>query len=234
MKSFLLLLAFLVAVPAAAQLRFEPKTAHVGTISEDDAPREVTFRFVNDSDTPVVIKRVETTCGCTKPRYSKAPVLPGAKGTLSVFFNPKGQPGTLNRSVYVHTSASATPVKLTLTGEVTPTKDLHPEYPYRIGALRLKQTEVRFGVVRAPMRAMARIEVVNEGSRPLRLSLGGAPVWVEFRTEPAVIKPDSVGDMVFICNPQGLEPGKIQAEAMLDGVIALPSERLLKFSAEIR
>lgn len=234
MRTLFLFLLLFAAAPAVAQLHFTATTLDAGAISEDDSPREYRFGYVNDSDKPVVILRVETTCGCAKPRYSKEPVMPGAKGAVGVTFYPEGHPGVLERSVYVYTSAAEKPIQLKLSGQVAPTRDKHPQYPLRIGELRLKQTDVRFGVVCAPRRVMARVEVLNEGSRAMRLSVTGAPAWLEFSTEPAVIAPDSVGDLVFVCDPEGLKPGKIEAQVVLDGVRALPSERILTVSAEVR
>lgn len=224
----------LACVPAFGQLRFRNTTLDVGTISEDDAPREWVFPYINGGDKPVVITRVETTCGCAAPRYAKAPVLAGAKGEVGIKFYPKSHPGALNKSVYVHTSASATPVKLTIVGTVTPTTDRYAEYPFRIGVLRLKQTAVRLGVIRRPGRTMTRVQVVNEGKTPLKLLVAGAPVWLEFHSEPEVVAPDSVGDLVFVANSAGLEPGRIEASVTLEGAGGEGAERVLKLSAEIR
>ena len=234
MKRLFMLLLMLAAVPAFGQLQFGSVTVDVGTVSEDDAPREWVFPYVNVGDKPVVITRVETTCGCASPRYAKAPVLAGAKGEVGIKFYPKSHPGALSKSVYVHTSASPKPIKLTIVGTVTPTTDRYAEYPFRIGAFRLKQTEVRLGVVRRPGRTMARVQVVNEGRTPLTLGVSNAPAWLEFRSEPQIIAPDSVGDLVFIGSSAGLEPGKIEAAVILDGVAGTPAERTIGISAEIR
>lgn len=232
----LLSICLLVActLPLRAQLRFERTTLDVKTISEDDAPSVHTFRYVNDSDKPVVITRVETTCGCAKPQYTKAPILPGTEGEVSVTFYPRGHAGTLDRSLYVRTNASEKPVRLTLVGTVTPTADRFAAYPVRKGPLRLKQDEVRFGRVRKSMRHVARIEVANAGMRALHLSLVGAPDDLEFRTEPSTIAPDSVADLVFVLNTARLQPGPLEFTVMLDGLQVPPSQREMRVTAEVR
>lgn len=75
--------------------------------------------------------------------------------------------------------------------------------PYRKGALRLKQEEVRFGRVRQPMRHIVRVVAANAGTRALRLSLMGAPDYLEFRTEPSRIASDSVAIPVSYSTPRG-------------------------------
>lgn len=117
------LLLLLAGLSLRAQLRFDSCTFDMKIVFEDDAPSEYTFRYANRSDEPVVILRAETTCGCAKPRYTKEPVMPGQSGSISVTFYPKGHPGALNRSVFVHTSAPPKPVRLTLTGHITPTTE---------------------------------------------------------------------------------------------------------------
>lgn len=233
-KILLTLLLLTMGLPLMAQLRFETRTLDLKTLSEDDAPSVHKFHYVNGSDKPVVILRVETTCGCAKPAYTREPILPGAKGQVEVTFYPRGRSGALNRSVYVYTSASTEPVQLTLTGTVTPTTDRFAAYPYRKGALRLKQEEVGFGRVRKPMRHIARIEVTNAGERALHLSLMGAPDYLEFRTEPSTIAPDSVADLIFVLNTATLEPGPVEFTVLLNGLQVPPSQRELRISAEVK
>lgn len=233
-RIFLTLLLLAAGLPLAAQLRFETRTLDLKTLSEDDAPSVHRFPYVNDSDQPVVILRVETTCGCAKPAYVREPILPGARGEVAVTFYPRGRSGVLNRSVYVYTSASTEPVQLTLRGNVTPTTDRFAAYPYRKGTLRLKQEQVRFGRVRKPMRHIARIEVTNAGTRALHLSLMGAPDYLEFRTEPSTIAPDSVADLVFVLNTAKLEPGPLEFTVLLNGLPVPPSQRELRIEAEVK
>lgn len=232
-RAVLILLLLIVVQRAAAQLRFANPKLDLKTISEDDAPARHTFRYINDSDKPVVITRVETTCGCAQPEYSTAPILPGGRGEVTVTFYPKGHPGALHRSLYVRTSAAQEPIQLVLTGVVTPTTDRYAAYPERIGALRLKQNRMNFGAVRSTGRRMGRIEVVNSGSKPLHLSLMGVPGWLTFRTEPEVIEPDAVGDLIFILDPTGVERGKAECIVLLEGVVAPPLQREIKVSAQI-
>ncbi|MEG1701152.1 MAG: DUF1573 domain-containing protein [Alistipes sp.] len=239
---FLLLIVWMVAgiAPAAAQgLVFSDLKKDVGTISEDDAPRLYRFAYRNTSKKPVVILRVVTTCGCTQPAYSRQPIAPGGEGEVSVTFHPRGRAGSLHKALFVYTNESETkPVaELALIGVVAPTTDQYFGYRHHIGPLRLRQEAVNFRTVTAVQQRVMRIEVVNAGRRHLRLSAMGLPKYAAFRTEPAVIAPDSVADLVFT-----LRPSKADAPDTLDQMIYLdglgeplaPSRRAIRLQAIIR
>lgn len=240
MKKCCLLLAFLfTAAAAAAQaLVFPDSVRDVTGISEDDAPRRYTFRYKNASSVPVVIVRVATTCGCTQPEWSRKPIPPGGEGEVAVTFHPRGRAGALDKSLFVYTNASASKpaARLLLTGSVQPTTDAWAAYRYRIGPLRLKQTSVNFGRVKVPRPRVGRIEVANAGRRPLRLKAVGLPADIRFRTEPEVIAPDSVADLVFSLSTAGSDRrGDFTLEAYLEGIPEplAPSKRAIRLRGTV-
>ncbi|MGQ9620425.1 MAG: DUF1573 domain-containing protein, partial [Bacteroidales bacterium] len=51
------------------------------------------FLFKNTGKGPLIINAVTTSCGCTVPRYSAKPVLPGETGTIEVVFDSGGYEG---------------------------------------------------------------------------------------------------------------------------------------------
>ena len=63
---------------------------------------ESTFRFTNMGTAPLIITNVEVTCGCTTPKgWPKDPILPGAKGELTVAFNSVGKYGRQNKVIKI-------------------------------------------------------------------------------------------------------------------------------------
>lgn len=52
---------------------------------------EVTFRFKNTGNKPLVIKDVKAGCGCTVPEKPTEPFLPGKEGHIKAKFNSAGQ-----------------------------------------------------------------------------------------------------------------------------------------------
>lgn len=81
------------------QVSWKSKEHSFGSIPRNK-PVTATFEFTNNTDRPVVITDVKTSCGCTKGDYPREPVAPGAKASVSAVFNA-ANPGTFNKSVTV-------------------------------------------------------------------------------------------------------------------------------------
>jgi len=131
------------------ELSFE--TTRIGdiAISENDAPREFRFAFTNSGRGPIVITRVETSCGCTVADYDRRPIGPGEGGDIVVAYNPHGRAGTLVQTILVYTSGGeggdgggnagrrTPPIRLELNGVVAPSADpWAARYPVLLGGRR--------------------------------------------------------------------------------------------------
>ncbi len=71
-----------------------------GTIPEG-RKLEVAFRFVNSGLRPLIIQRVQASCGCTVAEQPDEPVLPGKEGVIKASFNSEGRIGVNNKTLYV-------------------------------------------------------------------------------------------------------------------------------------
>jgi hypothetical protein len=63
---------------------------------------EVAFRFRNTGDKPLVIERVQPSCGCTVAEQSQEPVAPGAEGQIRATFNSQGRTGVNHKTLFVY------------------------------------------------------------------------------------------------------------------------------------
>lgn len=64
--------------------------------------REGSVTVRNDGDSPLVITRVTSDCGCTVPSYPREEIMPGDTATISVRFNGKGrEPGMFKKVVRI-------------------------------------------------------------------------------------------------------------------------------------
>ena len=89
---------------------------------------------------------------------------------------------------------------LHLTGTVIASERTDGDYPYAMGALRLKQQSVRL----APERLQnERIECLNTGGKGHAATLRRAPAppGITFRCEPATLAPGAKGDLVIGFDP---------------------------------
>ncbi|MDR1876351.1 MAG: DUF1573 domain-containing protein [Flavobacteriaceae bacterium] len=59
------------------------------------------FKFTNVGKRPLIISEVRPSCGCTTPKYTKDPVAPGKKGSITVTFDSSNFEGTVYKSVAV-------------------------------------------------------------------------------------------------------------------------------------
>lgn len=100
-----------------AEFKFETETHDFGKIPQGK-PVTYEFTFTNVGTEPIIISEVRPSCGCSVAEFTKTPVKPGEKGTISVTYNAAAKaPFTKNFTVRSNTK---TPVKtLYIKGEVT-------------------------------------------------------------------------------------------------------------------
>lgn len=127
MKNFLTTLLFVLAACTfdradAQQLIFADSVQTIRDVAENDPPVLYRFRYENQSDKPVVILRVDTSCGCVKASFSRKPIAPGESGEIEVRFDPHGHEGALYKQMPVYTSASGNrpAIRLAVSGTVLP------------------------------------------------------------------------------------------------------------------
>src|ERR1044072_3848999 len=69
---------------------------------------DVSFRFKNTGDKPLIIRSVKPGCGCTAAEPPKEPIAPGAEGTIKASFNSEGRPGKNSKDIYVDANTKGT------------------------------------------------------------------------------------------------------------------------------
>lgn len=75
-----------------------------GTFKEADGAVSHTFTIKNVGTAPLVITRVNASCGCTKPEYSTEPIAPGKETTLKITYNPAGRPGQFVKTIAIYSN----------------------------------------------------------------------------------------------------------------------------------
>ncbi|RYF61839.1 MAG: DUF1573 domain-containing protein [Cytophagaceae bacterium] len=119
-KTFSLFVALfmLVAVSYAQKgvLKFTKETHDFGKV-EQGKPVTHVFEFKNTGTDPIVINDAQASCGCTKPSFSREPIMPGKTGSISATYNAAAA-GPFNKSVTVTSNAEAGQAVLYLKGEV--------------------------------------------------------------------------------------------------------------------
>lgn len=123
MKKLIVLLTFVLGVTVAsfaqdkpAEFKFEKETYDFGKIPLTK-PVSVEFKFTNVGDQPLILTKVETTCGCTVPTYTQTPVKKGESGTIKVTYTPAGSPLPFSKSITITSNAKTTTKVLYIKGE---------------------------------------------------------------------------------------------------------------------
>jgi hypothetical protein len=123
MKKYSLFLVCLVfSVVAMAQkpvATFSEKVFDFGKINEKDGNVTHVFEFTNKGNSPLVVSRVQTSCGCTTPSWTKEPVESGKKGSITVTFDVRNKT-IFEKQIMVYTNDTAEPIMLVIKGEVIP------------------------------------------------------------------------------------------------------------------
>ena len=102
-------------------MKFTKETHDFGKV-EQGKPVTYAFEFKNTGADPVVINDATASCGCTKPSFSREPIMPGKTGTVSATFNAASA-GPFNKTVTVTSNAEASSTVLILKGEVAAPKE---------------------------------------------------------------------------------------------------------------
>lgn len=76
---------------------------NLGKINEGQTP-EISWRFKNVGDKPLVIMNAQGTCGCTVAEKPEQPVAPGEEGVIKAKFSSEGRTGFQEKQVIVTTN----------------------------------------------------------------------------------------------------------------------------------
>ncbi|MDR2121559.1 MAG: DUF1573 domain-containing protein [Flavobacteriaceae bacterium] len=81
-------------------IKFDKETYDFKDIKKGEKVTQV-IKFTNVGKRPLVISEVRPSCGCTTPKYTKKPVSPGKRGSITVTFDSSNFDGTVLKTVAV-------------------------------------------------------------------------------------------------------------------------------------
>ncbi len=75
------------------------------------------FRFVNDGNAPLVIKKVAKSCSCITADFSRKPIKPNETGEIRIKYEPhKAEVGTFHKVVQIYTNTAKGEHLITIQG----------------------------------------------------------------------------------------------------------------------
>ncbi len=191
----LLVITFALQAQTASPRIVFDKTAHdFGTINEADGKVSYRFSFTNAGAQPLVITRVQPTCGCTTSNYTKEPVQTNQKGFIEAVFDPSNRPGPFSKSIMVSTNGDPATVTITIHGNVVPKpRSIEDDYPLQIGDLRLQNTQFSFFNITNAEVVSREIAIINIGKEPISVKVKDLPAWITIVQVPEVLQPNQKG-----------------------------------------
>lgn len=202
--SYLLICLFL-SVSAMAQkavLNFDVKEHDFGKINEEVGKITYEFEFVNKGNSPLVVNRVQASCGCTTPVWTKEPIEPGKRGSITVTYSTTGRPGAFAKSIAVYSNAIDEQMMLLIKGDVIPKQnaDRASYYPVNLGGLMSKAKFIQMNNIVKGDKQTRVLEVQNSGKMSVKPTFEGLPSYVTATVTPETLKPNEEGKVTFTLN----------------------------------
>lgn len=85
---------------ALTTIQWIDSSKNLGKINEGQKVN-ISFRFKNSGDKPLVIQSVQPGCGCTVADYPKEPIAPGAEAEITGAFDSQGREGLQHKQITV-------------------------------------------------------------------------------------------------------------------------------------
>ena len=184
-----LLLFSAISLFAQPSISFDKIQHDFGRVNEDDGAVTHDFTFTNTGTAPLVIQNVVTTCGCTTPEYSRQPIRPGEKSTITIGYDVKGRPGAIDRTITVHANTTPPTTNLRIIGEVVPIQRSQSEaFRHQMGPLRLSDRHVSFNRMFTYETPTLQITAYNPGPDPIRIALANLPAHITAEVRPSTIR----------------------------------------------
>ncbi|SHN05195.1 DUF1573 domain-containing protein [Polaribacter sp. KT 15] len=98
------------------EFKFETESINYGKVSKG-ANGERVFVFTNIGDAPLIIKNIQSSCGCTVPKKPEKPIMPGEKGEIKVSYDTK-RVGGFSKQITIFSNAKTARKTLKIRGFV--------------------------------------------------------------------------------------------------------------------
>jgi len=205
-----------------AAISFEASKHDFGSVREQGGPVSHDFVFTNTGEAPLIISSVRASCGCTTPKWSKEPIAPGEKGSITAQYNPMNRPGTFRKSISVTANTGLPTTVLYIQGVVQP-KPRTPEddYPTAMGNLRVKYRSFNMAKVLTNEPATKSFDVYNDSDETVIFSTNVlAPEHISLVVEPKELLPRQKGSI------------KLTYDAKARNSLGFASDRITLFTNE--
>lgn len=183
---------------SSGSVTFDKTTHNFGDILHKSGPVSCSFKLSNDSDKPVVIYNVVSSCGCTDVKWTREPIRKGGTGSVSVTYSNDEGAFPFEKSLTVYVSSEKKPVILKIRGiSVTEKKPLSEMYPVHVGPLALTDKGFKVGNLEQGESKTESVLVANIGNSPLHLKFEDVSEHLSIQVKPNPIPANSTAELFF-------------------------------------
>lgn len=110
------------SVPEGPEITLDKDIHDYGTVVQNGDGLSH-FTITNTGNEPLILSNVKSSCGCTVPKWTKEPIMPGGTTVIDVKY-ATNRIGPINKSVTISSNAVNTPTKvIRIKGKVISTAD---------------------------------------------------------------------------------------------------------------
>ena len=179
-------------------LVLDKKTHDFGDILLSSGPVSCTFTIQNKGSKAAVIYNVVTSCGCTDVKWTREPIRPGAKGTITLTYSNDEGAYPFDKTLTVYISDIKKPVILRIRGTAhEKKKTLEELYTVRFGSLGIKETYIKCGNLEQGGVRSDVVNVANLSNQPLKVEFADVTSNLKINITPNPIPARSTAEMEF-------------------------------------
>ena len=179
-------------------LELDKRVHDFGDILLEKGAVSCTFTVVNKGSKPAVIYNVVSSCGCTDVKWTREPIRPGGKGTISVTYSNDEGAYPFDKNLTVYISDIQKPIILKVRGIAhDKKKTLNELYPTQFGPLGLKETYIKCGNLEQQGMKSDAVKVANLSNKPIKVEFADVTSDLAISVSPNPIPANSVAEMEF-------------------------------------
>jgi len=198
MKKIILLISiFTVSASLLAQpvMKLSTTEYNFGTFKEEAGRQTYDFIVTNTGNSPLVIKNIVASCGCTTPEWTKQPIPPGGKGKITAIYDPQNRGGeNFNKTLSVYTNAKPEVAVLVIKGQVIAReKTVEDIFIFPVGSIRFESNHLAFTNVKKTEKKIRVMQVINPSDSLVKIEFEVQAPYLTLKAKPETLKPGQKG-----------------------------------------
>lgn len=194
------------------EIEIDKQSYDLGLIKEKDGKVLHSYLITNNAKSPLIISKLEVSCGCTSTKWEMKPILPGKSTKINLIFDPKNRPGNFNKTLRLICNFKPGFVVLTLRGFVLPKeRTFLDDFPYEFpSGLRFKFPFISFGKLVENKTKEVTVEFINNNNNSIKPIYYSLPKGLKIVNKETIIKSKSISKISFSINAKEINTLGIQ------------------------